>query len=187
MSGFKGMSMKQSQIILISLSSLLLASCLSNAASPFKPALTIQEIMTAVIDPNIDFVWNSVSTVATAQGIEEKRPQTEEDWQAIKQHAQVVLEAANLLVIEGRPVANAGANTSSGGAELSAKEIETLISRNQEEFIARSHGLHRAMQEVIAAIDRRDVDALEKAGGSVEQACELCHTQFWYPNDQRPK
>ncbi len=142
--------------------------------------------MSSVIDPNIDFVWNSVSTVATVQGVEEKRPQSEEDWQAVKQHAQVVLEAANLLVIEGRSVAHAGANTSSGGAELSAAEIEALISEHQDEFIARAHGLYHAMQEVIAAIDRRDVEALEKAGGTVEQACEQCHNQFWYPNDQRP-
>jgi hypothetical protein len=40
---------------------------------------------------------------------------------------------------------------------------------------------------LIAAIDTKNVEALEQAGGEVEQACEQCHSQFWYPGDNRPK
>jgi cytochrome c556 len=44
-----------------------------------------------------------------------------------------------------------------------------------------------AAQQLIAAIDAKNVEDLERAGGEVEQACEQCHSQFWYPGDSRPK
>jgi cytochrome c556 len=39
---------------------------------------------------------------------------------------------------------------------------------------------------VIAAIDKKDPEELIRTGGLVEQACEQCHSQYWYPNDKRP-
>jgi Cytochrome C' len=159
----------------------------SPAPSPYRPVATIQEIMQAVIDPNIDFVWNSVSSVSTVQGTEEKSPQSDQDWLDIKQHALVVAEAANLLVVEGRTVAHNSANTSSGGAELSAQAIQQLIDTNRGAFVQRAQELQQAVNQVLAAIEHKNVEELENGGGLVEHACEQCHTQFWYPNDNRPK
>jgi len=143
--------------------------------------------MLSIIDPNIDYVWNSVATISTAKGTEERRPQTDEEWQSVKQHALTVLEASNLLLIEGRPVSAAGAATSSGGAELNPAEIQQAIQTNRADFIARAHALHNSTQKVIAAIDKKNVEELIETGGAVDQACEQCHTQFWYPNDKRPE
>lgn len=153
----------------------------------FKAVATLQEIMTAIIDPNIDFVWNSVSSVSTANGSEERRPHNDEDWLMLRQHAQAVAEAGNLLLVENRPIATDNAITSSGGAELNPAEIKTLIANQRSEYIRRVHGLQAAAQGLIAAINAKNVDALEQAGGEVEQACEQCHSQFWYPGDNRPK
>ncbi|MGZ4999999.1 MAG: cytochrome c [Methylomonas sp.] len=159
----------------------------TRSPSPFKPGATLQEVMTAIIDPNIDFIWNSVSLVSTANGTVEHRPQTDEDWKVLRQHALAVAEAGNLLLIEDRPIAATNANTSSGGAELNPTDIRILIAANRNEYVNRVHGLQTAAQGLIAAIDAQNVEELEKAGGEVEQACELCHTQFWYPGDIRPK
>lgn len=153
----------------------------------FQPTATIQDIMLSVIDPNIDAVWNSVSTVSTAKGTEERRPQTDEDWKTLRQHAVTVAEAGNLLVIKGRLVAAKGANTSSGGAELQPEAIQKAIEANRHDYVKHAHELHDAALKVIAAIDRKNVDALVEAGGAVEHACEQCHSQFWYPGDKRPK
>ena len=154
---------------------------------PFKPVATLQDIMTAIIDPNIDFVWNSVSSVSTATGTEERQPQTDEDWRLLREHALYVAEAANLLLIEDRPIAAANAVTSSGGAELTPAAIKTLIAEHRQEYLQRAQGLQTAAQALLVAIDAKNVEELEKAGGEVEQACEQCHSQFWYPGDARPK
>jgi len=143
--------------------------------------------MTSIIDPNIDFVWNSVSSVSTATGTEERQPQTDEDWRLLRQHALSVVEATNLLLIENRPIAAANAVTSSGGAELTPAAIKTLIAEHRQEFVQRAQSLQSTAQGLLVAIDAKNVEELEKAGGEVEQACEQCHSQFWYPGDARPK
>ncbi|WNB74440.1 cytochrome c [Methylomonas koyamae] len=152
----------------------------------FKPVASLQELMLAVIDPNIDFVWNSVASITSTEGEQERRPTKPEDWEAVRQHALVVAEAANLLLID-RPVAKGSINTASGGAELSALAIHNLIQANREQFQQRAVALQDASRQLLAAIDQQNADELERAGGVVEQACEQCHSQFWYPGDKRPK
>lgn len=152
--------------------------------SPFKPTTTIQDIMKSIIDPNIDPIWESIQTISTAAGIEEKHPKTDEEWAVLKNHAITLREATNLLLIEGRKVATS--NTSTVAAELKPEEIEKLIAANRNAFVQHAHNLHDAVNLAITAIDSKDVVALESAGGVIDQVCESCHTQFWYPGDKRP-
>jgi hypothetical protein len=183
-------TLKKLAFILVVFSSVFLTSCAQfydESNNPqFRPVASIQDIMLSIIDPNIDFVWNAVTTISTKEGIEEKVPETDEDWREVKKHALVVLEASNLLLIKGRNVAIDGVNTSTGGAELSAADIQNLINSTRPEFNKRALVLHDAMQLVIAAIDKKDPEELIRTGGLVEQACEQCHSQYWYPNDKRP-
>jgi hypothetical protein len=153
----------------------------------FRPSATLQEIMASIIDPNIDAVWNAVSTVTTAKGTEERRPHTDEEWKTLRNHALAVAEAGNLLVIKGREVARKGQSTSSGGAELNPDDIRKGIEANRHDFVKRAHEFRDAALLLVAAIDRKNPDQLVEAGGAVERACEQCHSQFWYPNDKRPK
>jgi len=154
--------------------------------SVFKPTATVQEIMQSVIDPNIDAVWNSVATISTKAGVEERAPKTEDEWREIKQHAIVVAEASNLLLIEGRQVAANGASTSSHAVELSPDDIAKGIQSHRPDFIRHANDLHAAAQEAIDAINHKDTQRLVQAGGHIDQACEQCHVQFWYPNDKPP-
>ncbi len=152
--------------------------------SPFRPTATIQELMVSVIDPNVDPIWNSIQTISTADGIEEKYPKTDEEWATLKNHAVTLRETANLLMIEGRKVATS--NTSTVAAELSADEIEKLIATNRPAFIKNAQELHEAVTQAIVAIDAKDVAALEATGGAIDRVCEKCHEQFWYPGDKPP-
>lgn len=158
----------------------------SASANNFKPSATLQEIMLSVIDPNVDPIWNSISTEITAAGTIEKRPETEEEWATLRNHAISLREVSNLLVIEGRAVAHSHANTSSHESELQAEAIQALIAAQWPEFIQRAHALHDAANLAVEAIDEKNVDRLEEVGGIIEHACEACHSQFWYPGDKVP-
>lgn len=180
---------KAALVMLLALSATVVSYAQSPAAAPTttKPKLTLQEIMLAVIDPNIDPVWNSVATIVTSNGTEERRPKTDKDWKLIKGHALKALEAADLLLIKGLQVAPKGANTSaSGSVELTAPEIQKLIEANRGDYVKRVDQLRDAVQLVITAIDKKDVDELVRTGGIVEHACEACHSQFWYPDQKLP-
>ena len=186
------MKLKRLKVHFIFPAALLLAGCApeqQSAVHPlshFRPTATIQDIMQSIIDPNIDPVWNSVATISTTAGTIEKSPESDEEWKVVRQHALVVVEASNLLIMEGRDVAPPGASTSSHAVELSPAEIRKGIDSNREAFNARAQVLHDATVEALAAINARNTGALVEAGGKIDQACEQCHTQFWYPNDKRP-
>jgi len=154
--------------------------------SPARPTASLQEIMLAVIDPNVDALWNSISTTVTAEGVTEVRPETDEDWQTLHHHAILLREVYNLLIIPGRKVAQVNTSTSSHESELHAEHIEDLIRSHWADYVARAAALHDATQLAIDAIEKRDVDALEAAGSYIEASCEACHSQFWYPGDAPP-
>jgi hypothetical protein len=153
--------------------------------APFKPTATLQDLMQSVIDPNVDPIWNSVTTIVSKEGTQEIRPQTDEEWLKLRHHAITLIEASNLLLIE-RPIAKAGADTSAHPVELSPDEIRKGIDNNRAAFVQNVHALHTAAEDALKAIEARDVTALERVGGEIEHACESCHSQFWYPNDKRP-
>lgn len=157
-----------------------------NSGSQYKPVATLQELMVSVIDPNVDPIWNAVSTVTTKEGTVEKSPQTDAEWQTLRNHALTLVEVSNLLLIEGRPVAAAGASTSTHAVELSPAEVKKLIDAKRTDFNRHAFALQEGAKLMLAAIDARNTDELAKVGGLVDQACEQCHSQFWYPNDKRP-
>ena len=125
------------------------------AEVPFVPSASIQEIMTSIVDTNADDVWNSVATIITQAGIEERAPHSDEEWKAVRRHAVTLAEASNLLIIERRQVAAPGASTSDVPAELSASEIQKSIDRHRQEFIGHALVFHEAVQKAITAIDAK--------------------------------
>src|SRR5690349_15728185 len=62
-------------------------------ASPVKLTAGIQDIMRDMIDPAADFLWESVSTTETAEGVEEKLPRTDEEWAEVRKHALILAES----------------------------------------------------------------------------------------------
>lgn len=157
-----------------------------SATATLKPYATLQELMLSVIDPNVDPIWNAVKTTITRDGIEEKAPQTDEEWKVLRQHAISLIEAANLLQLPGRTIAADGASTSIDPVEQSPAQIGQLIARQPDDFASKAQGLQSAAILTLQAIDARDANGLLKAGEALEHACEACHSAYWYPNDQRP-
>jgi hypothetical protein len=36
----------------------------------------------------------------------------------------------------------------------------------------------------LAIVKKRDPDSLFKVGGDLDDACEACHLEYWYPGDK---
>ena len=154
-------------------------------APPIEVTASLQELMRDEVDSSADAIWDAVGTTTTRDGIVEKQPRSDEDWQALHRHAVILLEATNLLVIPGRRVA-AKEFPSDGPGVFSSQEIQTELGRRQQEFDGFAQGLRATGRRVLAAIDSRDVDALLKEGAVMDNACEACHRSFWYPHEVVP-
>jgi hypothetical protein len=156
------------------------------AAPPYAITATIKDLMQGMIDINADVVWLAVSSVHTDKGIVETVPRNEEEWTNVRHGAIVLAEAANLLMMPGRPVARPGEKSETPGVELEPEEMDALINEDRDSWNSRALALHEAANAALAAIDARDPDKLFEVGEQIELACEGCHTQYWYPNEVIP-
>jgi hypothetical protein len=118
----------------------------------------------------------------------EIRPHTTDDWAMLRRHAVTIAEAANLLAIEGRPIAVPGSRSELPGIDLHPNAIAALVGEEWDSWVALASGLRETSVRVLDAVDARDVDAFVVAGTELDVACENCHSRFWYPGygDPRP-
>jgi len=168
------------------------AACSSSKPAPaaysepaFRVTGTIKEIMDSLVDPNADVLWDSVSTTINREGTTEKQPRTDEDWKGVRRSAVALVEATNLLVIDGRKMAPAGEKSENPDIELAPEQMQKLMDADRAAWVKNAHGLHDAAMVALKAIDAKDVKGLMDAGEGIDTACENCHKQYWYP-DQKP-
>lgn len=142
--------------------------------------------MVAVVDPAADQIWNSVSTEITKAGVNEKQPRTDAEWLAVRHQAVTLIEAANLLLIDGRQLVALGKTLDNKAGYLNPEDIRKSIDGTRPAYVLRVHEFHDAAALALAAIDARKPEALIEAGARIQQACEHCHLQYWYPNGGPP-
>jgi hypothetical protein len=156
---------------------------------PAEPDLlktaTIKDIMDSMVDPSGDFMFESVQEISDERGITKKVPKTDEEWEEVRRRAIVLLEAPNLLTMEGRKVAQPGEKSRNPQVELQPEEIQKLVDGDRPSFIRRARRLQDAAALALKAVAAKDPDALFHSIDSIDKACESCHLHYWYPNDKR--
>jgi hypothetical protein len=151
--------MKRISILLLAVA---LCSCQSETPAPlpsagdnpeFREIADIKQLMNWIIEPASDVIWESVGTIITEEGEQNVRPETDEQWTAIRDAAATVAESGNLLLTPHRI-------------------------RDREDWVKHSHALTKAAQDVMAAAEAKDVEELFTTGGELYIACTQCHSQY---------
>lgn len=155
----------------------------AEAGPTFEHVATIKDIMDAFVDPSADYIWESVGTEVSAAGTIERRPKNDDEWRVERRHAMILVEAANLLAMPGRRVAQAGEKSENPGIELSPEEIQALIDKDRPTFLRLAKEFQVTAIEQLKAAQNKDVAGLLKTGGDIDTNCENCHKVYWYPND----
>jgi hypothetical protein len=158
----------------------------SDPQPEYSPTATIKDIMDAIVDPSADVVWESVQTIVTPAGVDERQPRTDEEWAAVRRGAIRVVEGTNLLMMPGRHVARPHEKSETPGVELEPEEIEANINKDRAQWNKLAKGLYDTGMEALKAIEAKDVNALIDIGGRIDMACENCHMTYWYPNQPLP-
>jgi hypothetical protein len=157
-------------------------------APPLKPVASVLDLMLSQIDANADALWESVATVSTQKGIEERQPRTAEEWKKARFQALALIEGANLLMMDGRVVAHPGQQLDEPGGQgdFTPAQAQTAIDANRATFVAYARALRDTGELMLKAIENKSADAMLEAGGALDEACEQCHLKFWYPNSPLP-
>jgi cytochrome c556 len=150
-----------------------------------KPVVSVKELMRDMLDPAADNIFDAVKIVYTTSGTVETSPKTEQDWEKIRIGAVTLAEGVYLLKIP-RPFAPPGDENNSKGpdaTELSPAQITAKLEADPVLWNAKIEALRNVGLEVLEIVKQKKVDELWDAGHNLDQACESCHLQYWYPGD----
>jgi cytochrome c556 len=150
-----------------------------------KAVVSVKELRQYMLDPASDFIFDAVKIETTRKGTVEKVPKTDADWEKIRVGAVTIAEGAYLLKVP-RPFAPAGDENNSTGpnaSELSPKQIKEKLDADPVLWNAKIEALRNVGLEVLEIVKTRKTAELWDASYNLDQACESCHLQYWYPGD----
>src|SRR5690349_13725588 len=186
-------------VALVGFLSSVLASQQAPAAKPkpraasqplYRMTNAIQDIMESIVAPSADVLFDAVATDITAEGVNEKRPTTDDDWEKVEHAAVALVESMNMVRVPGRIVARPGEKTKSEGPdapELTAEEIKAKIDADRGKFLKYSNDLQVQAVRALEIARKHDAQGLFDIGEDIDNACEACHLEYWYPNDKAAK
>src|SRR5262245_63663126 len=122
-------------------------------APPFKPIADVKQLMQGAIDPSADVIWEATGTIISKDGVLERRPKNQEEWDAVRNAAIILTESGNLLMMNPR-----------------AKDGDAWMKRSQE--------MIDTGQAAWKAAEAKNVDQLFTIGGDIYEACSHCHQQY---------
>ncbi len=146
---------------------------------------TIKDIMHSMVDPSGDFLFKSVQKIADDSGVREVAPQTDAEWDDVRQRVLVLLNAPDALTKEGRLAARPKDRSKNPEVENEPAEVQRLLNADRAGLLRRAKRLHDAAAVAMKAVDAKDKDALFRSLDGIDKACESCHLHYWYPNDKR--
>ena len=138
---------------LIPIGAIWLAGCGAPPPPPFNTTLALKQVMEWVIDPAADVIWDSVKSIITEKGAKEIAPHTDAEWDAVRNAAASLMEAGNLLMLEGR-------------------------AKDQKEWIAAARGLSAAANQALKAAEAKNAESVFAEGGNLYSACRACHDKY---------
>jgi hypothetical protein len=151
-----------------------------------KPVVSVKDLMRNMIDPASDYIFDAVKVDVTRSGTVERLPKTDADWEKIRTGAITLAEGIYLLKVP-RPFTPPGDENNSSGpdaTELSPAQIKAKIEADPVLWNAKIEALRNVGLEVLEIVKKKNADELFEAGGNLDEACESCHIQYWYPGDK---
>ncbi|MBL4819401.1 MAG: hypothetical protein JKY98_00210 [Gammaproteobacteria bacterium] len=121
--------------------------------STFNTTLGIVEIMSMVLEPAADSLWDNAGWIESAAGYEELYPTTDEGWDYVIAQAAVVAESGNLLALPGRALDN-------------------------DAWMVYSQGMIDAGLMAMDAAKRRHEEDFFQAGAQLYSVCRACHQSY---------
>jgi mono/diheme cytochrome c family protein len=123
------------------------------AVPPYNTTLNMKQVMSWVIDPAADVVWESVAIIITEKGENQKAPKTDDEWAAVRNGAATLVESGNLLMMQTR-------------------------TRDDKTWMAAAKRLSDAANIALQAAEKKDVAALFDSGATIFNACSACHANY---------
>jgi hypothetical protein len=117
------------------------------------PVASVKQIMRGIVTPASNAIYNAVSTTVTEKGTTDVVPRNDREWDAVGSGAMALVEAANLLKVDGR-------------------------ARDNSDWMRMSDAMSKAAMQSYRAAEKKDVDALLASGEVLNNSCDSCHRNY---------
>src|SRR5690554_3858126 len=147
-------------------SSALLAACgepaqqpQSNASSSgsepdYNLSLNMSDFMLLALEPAADVIWGSAGWIDdVSEGYYELYPDNDEDWAKVREHAAVIVEVGNALMLPGR-------------------------APDQGAWVTYSQAMSTVGLTLMRALQDQDEEATFQAGAQLYSVCTACHQAY---------
>jgi len=144
---------RRAAAVLIAGGASMLVGCGGPAAPPLRHVADVKQLMHSVLEPAADAYWDGVGTIIDHTGTTEIRPETTEDWDALVNHAYVMAESGNLLML--------GPRAKDGG-----------------EWMQMSRAMVDVGEKAIRAAEAHNPQGVFDVGAEVYDVCTRCHEKY---------
>ena len=117
------------------------------------PVATVRQIMAGITMPAAYVVFDSVATIVSAAGVEERQPKTDEEWAVVGAGAAALIESANLLLMGDRPV-------------------------DQGDWVKMTQAMAEAGKTALKAAESKSPEGILAAGETINMTCDNCHQKY---------
>ncbi|MBT8148160.1 MAG: hypothetical protein KJN90_14975, partial [Gammaproteobacteria bacterium] len=107
----------------------------SDTAVSYNTSLPMAQLMTMVLEPAADSLWDNAGWIESAAGYEELYPTTDEGWDFMVAQSALVAESGNLLALPGRAIDDAAwLIYSEGMIDAGMMAMDAAQRRHEEDF-----------------------------------------------------
>ena len=130
-----------------------LAPAAETALTPMTPVASVKQIMKGIVRPASTTVFESVSTISSSAGIEEKAPRTDEEWENVGNSAAALIESGNMMLMDGRAI-------------------------DKGDWVKMSQAMIDAGKVALRATQAKSAGGVLEAGDAINQSCDNCHRKY---------
>lgn len=161
---------------------------LITCAMAAEPAATpnLHQLMKNVVATQTQAIWDVTNNAMDDNGEPDLTKLKPKDWARLAEAAVRVKAAAQNLASAPQVLAAApgekleGEGGTSGG--YGAKQVQEAMDANPKAFQAFAQQLNGSMDEIIAGVKAKNATKVFEVSNRLDQECEGCHKQFWYPD-----
>lgn len=170
--------------------SLVLAMCggllITGASAGETPASpNLYRLMKDVVAPQTQAIWDVTNNAMDDNGEPDPAKLKAADWANLAAAAGKVKAAAQSLASAPHVMAAAPGEKiegeGAGQGAYGAKEVQKAIDANPKAFRVFAQQLDGTMDEILAGVKAKNARQVFDISGRLDQECQHCHKQFWYP------
>lgn len=145
----------------------------------------LHALMKNVVAVQAQVIWDIDNKSLGDDGNPAASKLTAADWNQLVAAAGKVKEGAQALASAEHVMAAAPGQKLQDEGNPGASDVKTvqrLIDSNPKAFSAFATAMATSMDGLVAAARARNIAKTNDLSGALDEICEQCHKQFWYPN-----